>query len=129
MTNLDRLIDLRNGANGRSISYELDPREVFKGGVMCAEGMVCIAIFAMAMVFTRPSALRQQKLHMWLVRRGSLKKDIRCAPAIRGGTGIQCGSAVVTCTTAKSWKKELSHRQDFIQQSLLDDPGQTDNVG
>ena len=64
--------------------------------------MVCIAIFALAMVFTLLAALRQQKLTIWLVRRG------RCAPAMHGSTGIQCGSAVATCSTAKSWKKELS---------------------
>ena len=27
---------------------------------------------------------------------------------VRGDSGIQCGSAVATCSTAKSWKKELS---------------------
>ena len=36
---------------------------------MCAEGMVCIAIFALAMVFTLPAELRQQKLTIWLVPR------------------------------------------------------------
>ena len=41
------------------------------GGVMCAEGMVCIATFALAMIFTLPDAPRQQKLTIWLVRRGS----------------------------------------------------------
>ena len=39
---------------------------------MCPEGMVCIAIFALAMIFTLPGALRRQKLPIWLVRRGSL---------------------------------------------------------
>ena len=76
---------------------------------MCAKSMVCIAIFALAVVFTFPAALRQQKLPMWLVRRGS-PQDIRGAPAMRGSTGIQCGSVVATCSTAKSWKKEVSHR-------------------
>ena len=55
---------------------------------MCAEGMVCIAIFALAMMFTLPGALRRQKLTEWLDRRGSLL-DSRGAPAMRGGTGIQ----------------------------------------
>ena len=60
---------------------------------MCAEGMVGITIFALTIVATLPAAQRQQKLTIWLVRCGSFW-DIRCAPATRGGTGIQCGSAV-----------------------------------
>ena len=55
---------------------------------MCAEGMVSLAIFATSMIFTLPGVLLRQKLTIWLVRRGSLK-DIRCAPAMCGGTGIQ----------------------------------------
>ena len=38
---------------------------------MCAEGMVCIAIFALAMIFTFPGALRWRGLGVRLVRRGS----------------------------------------------------------
>ena len=49
---------------------------------MCAEGMVCIAIFALA---------REPFGH-----------------SMRTGTGIHCGSGVATCSTAKSWKKKLS---------------------
>ena len=30
---------------------------------------------------------------------------MRCAPATRGSTGIQCGSAVANYSTAKIWKK------------------------
>ena len=57
---------------------------------------MCFATVALAMAFTLPAALRQQKLTIGLVRRGSLW-DIRCAPAKRGGTWIQCRSAAVTC--------------------------------
>ena len=64
---------------------------------MCAEGMVCIAIFALAMIFTLPGALRRWGLAVWLVRRGS-PLDFQCAPALREGTRIPCGSAVVICT-------------------------------
>ena len=51
--------------------YELEEKRKqyykrhIEAGVKCAEGMVCIAIFALAMVFTLPAALRQQKLTMW----------------------------------------------------------------
>ena len=64
---------------------------------MCAEGMVCIAIFALAMIFTLPGAQRRRGLGVWLVRRGS-PWNFQCAPAMREGIRIQCGSAVVTCT-------------------------------
>ena len=78
-------------------------------GVMCAEGMLCIAMFALAMTFTLQGEIRQQKLTTWLVRRGSLL-DIRCAPAILEAQGFHGARAVATCGKAKSWKQELSHR-------------------
>ena len=55
---------------------------------VCAKIMLCIAIFALAMVFTLPASQRQQKRTIWLVRSGSLF-DILCAPATRGSTRIQ----------------------------------------
>ena len=48
---------------------------------MGAEGMVCIAIFSLAMTFTLPGEIRQQKQTIWLVRRGSLQ-DIMLAKMI-----------------------------------------------
>ena len=72
---------------------------------MCAEGMVGGAILAKAMVATLPAAQRRRALAVWLVRRGS-PQDCQCAPAMRGGIRIQCGSAVATCT-AKSLATRL----------------------
>ena len=86
------------GCHDHRLGYDSQPlvlQPPLQDGVMCAEGMVCIAIFALAMIFTLPGALR---LGVWLVRRGS-PQDFRCAPAKRAGLRIQCGSAVVTCTT------------------------------
>ena len=56
---------------------------------MCAEGKVCIAIFALAMIFTLPGAQRRQKLTIWLSSSVGSIQDMRCAPAMRGGTRIQ----------------------------------------
>ena len=55
---------------------------------VCAESMLCIALFSLAMVFTLPASQRQQKRTIWLVRSGGLS-DILCAPATRGSTRIQ----------------------------------------
>ena len=95
----------KNGSRGRSYpalrKSHLDPREVCgRHGVQCN---ICLGDG----FFTLPAALRQQKLTIWVVRRATLL-DIRCAPAMRGGTRVQCGSAVATRSTAKSWKKKLS---------------------
>ena len=77
---------------------------------MCAEGIVCIATFAVAMIFTLPGALRQRRLAVWLVWRVS-PQDFQCAPAFRGGIRIQCGSAVATCTAKSSGEAIENHKK------------------
>ena len=74
---------------------------------MCAEGMGPVAILVLAMVATSTAAPRQLISNRMS---GSAREpvDIRCAPAMCGGTWKQWCNAVVTCRTAKRWKKELS---------------------
>ena len=89
--------------------------------------VVCTAIFALGMIFTLPGALRRRGLAVWLVRRGS-HKDIRCAPAMRGGTGIQwsasrgdlCESDQVGRTTATGFDNEpWRHVSNIVSTSVF----------
>ena len=55
----------------KAVEDRLQLTRKIQGGVLCAEGMVCIAILGLAMIFTLPGALRRRGLGVWLLRRGS----------------------------------------------------------
>ena len=99
-----------------------------QGGATCAEGMVCIAIFALAMIYTLLQ--RQQKPTIWLVRRGSLEHSMCTSDAWKHTDSMEHEPwrlvekrRVGSRSCLIGMLGDLVDRIFFTEQSLLDDPG------